>query len=314
MNTKLAKFLLVSLLSLLLSPTTVKAEEVVPFSDVQVGNSHYVAIQTLKNDGIINGYEDGTFRPKEEITRAAALKIITLATGKVLDEELTSIILPDEPIFTDIDNNAWYSKYLFIAKSKEIVNGYEDGSFAPNDSIKLTETLKIHMKCLNIEEFPDTSALTFIDVNNEGWYAKYIAYAAVHEILDISAKNEIFPDQKMTRGNFAEIVYRLRESYENGSKFGKATFYGKAVNGNGTASGETFDMYALTAAHKTLPFGTIVQVTNLSNGKIVEVKINDRGPFGAGRVIDLSETAFAELASLGTGIINVEYHPVYVNN
>lgn len=309
MNIKLVKILLVSFLLLLL-PHTAKAEESVNFSDVQEGNFHYVAIRSLKDSGIINGYEDGTFKPKQEITRAEALKVITLSTGKIMEEELNSIVLPEEPIFTDVDETAWYINYLFIAKAKEVINGYPDGSFRPNDQINLVETLKIYFECLNNMEYPDPSTLTFIDVNPEGWYAKYVAYAAAVETLDISAKNEIFPDKKMTRGDFAEIIYRLKNSYENGYKFGKATFYGKAVHGNGTASGETFSMYEFTAAHKTLPFGTFVKVTNLSNGKTVEVKINDRGPFGAGRVIDLSSAAFEELAPLGTGIINVEYHQV----
>lgn len=312
MNTKLVKILLVSFLILLI-PHVAKANEAITtanFSDVQEGNSHYVAIRSLKEKNIINGYEDGTFKPKQEITRAEALKVISLATGKIMEEELDNIVPPEEPIFTDIENEAWYTNYLFIAKSKNIINGYPDGSFKPNDQINLVETLKIYLECLERLEYPDPSTLNFADTSPEGWYAKYVAYAANQETLDISAKNEIFPDKKMTRGDFAEIIYRLQKSYENNYKFGKATFYGKAVQGHRTASGETFDMNSFTAAHKTLPFGTIVEVTNLSNGKTVEVKINDRGPFGAGRVIDLSSAAFEQLASLGTGIINVQYHPV----
>ncbi|MFA5948577.1 MAG: septal ring lytic transglycosylase RlpA family protein, partial [Candidatus Gracilibacteria bacterium] len=92
--------------------------------------------------------------------------------------------------------------------------------------------------------------------------------------------------------------------------FGKATYYGAAVQGNGTASGETFDMNVFTAAHKTLPFGTIVKATNLANGKSVEVKINDRGPYGAGRVLDLSSSAFKELAPLSTGVITIQYEVI----
>jgi predicted DNA-binding antitoxin AbrB/MazE fold protein len=320
MNKKLAKLLIVSFLILTL-PHAVKAEEGVGdleneatlienFSDVEEGNSHYVAIQSLKESEIIKGYEDGTFKPKQEITRAEALKIILLTTGKAIEEELDSVVLPEKPLFTDINDNAWYTNYLFIANSKKIINGYPDGSFKPNDQINLVETLKIYLECLEGIEYPDPATLDFADTNSEGWYAKYVAYAAAVETLDVSAKNEIFPDKKMTRGDFAEIVYRLQKSYDKNYRFGKATFYGAAVQGNGTASGEIFDMNSFTAAHRTLPFGTIVEVTNLSNGKTVEVKINDRGPFGAGRVIDLSSAAFEQLASLGTGIINVQYHPV----
>jgi rare lipoprotein A len=63
----------------------------------------------------------------------------------------------------------------------------------------------------------------------------------------------------------------------------------------------------MTAAHKTLTFGTMVEATNLANGKMVTVEITDRGPYGAGRVLDLSSGAFEQLASLGAGVINVGY-------
>ncbi|MCX6735275.1 MAG: septal ring lytic transglycosylase RlpA family protein [Candidatus Peregrinibacteria bacterium] len=64
----------------------------------------------------------------------------------------------------------------------------------------------------------------------------------------------------------------------------------------------------MVTAHKTLPFGTIVEVTNIANGKSVKVKVTDRGPFGAGRVLDLSKKAFAKIASPSEGVVNVEYH------
>lgn len=70
-----------------------------------------------------------------------------------------------------------------------------------------------------------------------------------------------------------------------------ASWYGPGFNGKRTASGAIYNMYALTAAHKTLPFGSKVKVTNLTNKKSVVVKINDRGPFTPGRVIDLSKKA-----------------------
>lgn len=87
---------------------------------------------------------------------------------------------------------------------------------------------------------------------------------------------------------------------------GKASWYGDYFHGKKTASGEKYNMYNLTAANKTLAFGTIVRVKNLDNGKSVEVKINDRGPFVKGRMIDLSRAAFKKIAPLGAGVLNVE--------
>jgi len=88
--------------------------------------------------------------------------------------------------------------------------------------------------------------------------------------------------------------------------YGKASYYAEKYHGRKTASGETFDMNALTAAHRTLPFGTVCRVTNLSNQKKVNVKINDRGPFIEGRIIDLSKGAAKALDALKSGVIEVK--------
>lgn len=85
---------------------------------------------------------------------------------------------------------------------------------------------------------------------------------------------------------------------------GIASFYGKAHQGKRTAAGERFDMTDLTAAHRTLPFGTIVRVTNLNNGKMVKARINDRGPHVKGRVIDLSMAA-ARAVGIRDGLAHV---------
>ena len=86
---------------------------------------------------------------------------------------------------------------------------------------------------------------------------------------------------------------------------GKASWYGKNFHGRLTASGEKYSVRKYTAAHKTLPFGTIVRVTNTKNNKSVDVKINDRGPYVKGRVIDLSPKAFGKIAHTNEGVIPV---------
>lgn len=83
---------------------------------------------------------------------------------------------------------------------------------------------------------------------------------------------------------------------------GMASWYGPGFHGNRSASGEVFNQNALTAAHRTLPFGTIVRVTNLNNGRDVVVRINDRGPFTGGRIIDLSRGAAQEIGLTQSGI------------
>lgn len=86
---------------------------------------------------------------------------------------------------------------------------------------------------------------------------------------------------------------------------GAASWYGAALHRRRTASGERFDMHALTAAHRTLPFGTLVCVRSLVNNKVVQVRINDRGPHAANRIIDLSHAAAQSLGMLGLGIKSV---------
>lgn len=87
---------------------------------------------------------------------------------------------------------------------------------------------------------------------------------------------------------------------------GKASFYADKFQGRTTASGETFRQEKLTAAHRTLPFGTQVKVTNLANGRSVNVTINDRGPFAPGRIIDVSKKAARQLGMVDAGVASIE--------
>lgn len=91
---------------------------------------------------------------------------------------------------------------------------------------------------------------------------------------------------------------------------GEASWYGPNFVGRPTANGETFDPSRLTAAHRTLPFDTQVRVTNLDNGRSVLVRINDRGPFARGRVIDLSRAAGEAIGLIATGVAPVRIEPV----
>ncbi len=86
---------------------------------------------------------------------------------------------------------------------------------------------------------------------------------------------------------------------------GNASWYGDPFNGRHSSNGEIYDMYKLTAAHRTLPFETMVRVTNLKNGKTTTVRITDRGPFVANRIIDLSLAAAREVESVGPGVVPV---------
>ncbi|MFA7616127.1 MAG: septal ring lytic transglycosylase RlpA family protein [Moheibacter sp.] len=91
---------------------------------------------------------------------------------------------------------------------------------------------------------------------------------------------------------------------------GKASWYGNQFHGKKTASGDVYNMHEYTAAHKTLPFGTKVKITNQKNGKSVIVEVNDRGPFVKSREFDLSRAAFNEIGNTNSGVISVDYEVI----
>jgi len=131
--------------------------------------------------------------------------------------------------------------------------------------------------------------------------------------VDVShVPNAVPKYEKRTRaGNPSTYVvrgkrYYVRKSSKGFVQRGIASWYGNKFHGRKTSNGERYNMYAMTAAHKTLPIPTYVQVTNLDNGKHVIVRVNDRGPFHANRIIDLSYAAAKKLDIVGHGTGRVE--------
>lgn len=100
-------------------------------------------------------------------------------------------------------------------------------------------------------------------------------------------------------------------AFAQDAEYGKASYYADKFQGRKTASGELYHADSLTAAHRTLPFGTIVKVTNVKSNDFVLVRINDRGPFVQGRIIDLSKKAMRDLDGLDEGVIDVKLEIVH---
>ena len=117
-------------------------------------------------------------------------------------------------------------------------------------------------------------------------------FITVQLILTSSTAMLVLSEEDPTVSGFVEI--------------GEASWYGPGFHGRKTASGERFDTYDLTAAHKTLPFGTLLKVTNLENNLFTVVRINDRGPYVRGRIIDLSKAAKEEIRMGGTAQVRIE--------
>ena len=130
--------------------------------------------------------------------------------------------------------------------------------------------------------------------------------------VSLAVQSPLLTKDTSTVSNDEDVLERLTAVASNSvSKFkqtGLASWYGRKFHGRKTASGETFNMNAMTAAHRSLPFNCYVKVTNKSNGKSVVVKVNDRGPFHGNRVLDLSYGAAKQigLAQSGTGNVTIE--------
>ncbi len=114
------------------------------------------------------------------------------------------------------------------------------------------------------------------------------------------------PSKYTVRGK----TYYVKKTNDGYVKRGKASWYGTKFQGRRTSSGTPYDMFLMTAAHKTLPLPSYVEVTNIDNGKKIIVKVNDRGPFHAGRIIDLSYVAALKLGIMRAGTGNVEVRAV----
>ena len=107
--------------------------------------------------------------------------------------------------------------------------------------------------------------------------------------------------------------YYVCKNIENYTEQGLALWYGTKFHGRKTSSGELYDMYAMTAAHKSLPIPSYVKVSNLDNGKSIVVRVNDRGPFVDNRIIDLSYVAAQKLDMTNNGTANVEISVIRLN-
>jgi rare lipoprotein A len=123
------------------------------------------------------------------------------------------------------------------------------------------------------------------------------------------------PEPRARYGNHSPYTvngktYRVRASASGYRARGRASWYGSKFHGRNTSSGEPFDMYKVSAAHKTLPLPSWVEVTNLDNGRKLVVRVNDRGPFKDGRIIDLSYAAAVKLDVLDAGTAPVEVRAI----
>jgi len=175
------------------------------FSDVLASHPDYTAIEYLKNEGIINGYPDGTFKPEQVVNRAEALKIILGANKTAIQEASKSS-------FTDVTAADWFFKYIETAKALNIVSGNPDGSFAPARTVNKVEFLKMLLLAYDVKFVnykPPVKPLYPDVTDNSAWYIQYLDFAKNLNLISPNSAGEIQPDQGLTRGEVAEISYKL---------------------------------------------------------------------------------------------------------
>lgn len=141
---------------------------------------------------------------------------------------------------------------------------------------------------------------------------------SITETAGSRVKTESIPARVEANDAEPGIIDRLSavasEAVRKFTQTGMASWYGRQFHGRKTASGDTFDMYAMTAAHRSLPLNCYIRVTNKDNGKSVVVKVNDRGPFHGNRVLDLSYAAANKLGIAGSGTGNVTIERIEAPN
>ncbi|MCK9185949.1 S-layer homology domain-containing protein [Candidatus Gracilibacteria bacterium] len=182
------------------------------FKDMTDDEAYCEAVQWAYNSGIFSGYNDGSFKPQKSLTRAEALKVI-------LESQNLQIASAKGQNFgfNDVDKYAWYTSYLKTALDLGIVHGYDDGSFRPNSTISRVEALAMLLNTAevvsNVVVPTNTYGQPYYDTpntKNTKWYMSYVWFAKEYDLTE----NEyyFYPDSKMTRGEMADMLYRLYQA------------------------------------------------------------------------------------------------------
>jgi rare lipoprotein A len=190
-----------------------------------------------------------------------------------------------------------------------------NGSAGTNGGAATPAEVRLQNACAPTRSHRDS------DYTPGGLYLPGVADSGPSAPIDVSGVAEPVPRSEplSANGNRSPYtvlghVYHVLPSSQGYAERGVASWYGEKFNGRGTSNGETYDICAFTAAHKTLPLPSYVRVTNLDNGRSLIVRINDRGPFQKGRLIDLSYAAAVRLGVDRTGTARVEVRSVSAND
>lgn len=197
MNKKIISFLLLLLFACSSQLQVLAAT----FSDVPENHEYYVATEFLKSQGVIQGYDDGTFRPDQKLNRAEALKIILVGSKLTVPDETSAP-------FPDVQMGQWYTKYVAYAKDQGIIGGNDDGTFAPGRTVSRAEFLKMVLTLNHFKKENWEGRQLYDDVPKDAWYAPYMNFAGTTGLIR-PTDAKVDPGKELTRGEITEIMYLL---------------------------------------------------------------------------------------------------------
>jgi len=307
------KILLISFLLLLL-PLEVSAKT---FTDIDSSNPYYLATSYLSEKGIVNGYNDGSFKPFNEINRAELLKIIMEANN-------TEIINPTENCFPDVPHSQWYAPYICTAKENGFIKGYDDNTFKPENSINKVEALKMLGEIFQWDLDSTSETTLFSDTDSSEWYAPYLKYAKNKNYLPV-AGNLYSPSSNITRGSISETLFRFLASNEYGhDEFNSTTFEMAKTELNITTTKQQESTDTLVTSTVSGIISDAMNGKALANANILLYNLNDEllnqttsneegafelvGPNYPGNYLLISKDGFYSLTLYLTNVKKKEIH------
>ncbi|MFC1748425.1 S-layer homology domain-containing protein [Pseudomonadota bacterium] len=178
------------------------------FPDVSENSEYYGAVEYMFEKGIIQGYQDGTFKPDQTINRVESLKVLLLA-NEVLSGESESAISIDTGLpFPDVPSDVWFYDFVYRAYNQSFVEGYPDGTFKPANTINIAESMKVVLLTFNAE-LGDLEKDPYPDVTKTDWYATYADYSRDKNLIAPLDNGRLDAGRQMTRGDFIRLIYRF---------------------------------------------------------------------------------------------------------
>ncbi|RAK19861.1 S-layer family protein [Anoxybacillus vitaminiphilus] len=222
------KFLAATVSTVMVSSISVPfvSAQQINFSDVKPDDYFYEAVQSLAARNIIQGYQDGTFKPYESVTRAQAAKMLALALG--LDVNNVT-----DPGFKDVSKTDWFYGPVAALVKEGVLKGYEDKTFKPYQKITRAQMAKIISLGFQLKE-NKTDKLPFVDVKTNDWFAGFVGALYENGITTGKNKNEFAPNEPVNRGQMAAFIYRsekLKTATQTG-KIENITSHSVQLNGN----------------------------------------------------------------------------------